>query len=115
VDISTKVLAKELIDLDIALTGASFVTAVHTFTNSAIKHPLDFITNSEIYYLSDGGYSRLFVTCQDETDWDSIALRLDSVSTTRVKNAWIQCTKLRSKVEDTIKVALRLALDKEKE
>jgi hypothetical protein len=102
-----KILAEDLIFLDCALTGAKFKTALHTWENSDIKHPLDFILKpSACYYLSDGGYSRLYIACTDDTE--TVSLCIDSVSTKKVKEAWKRCIELRTDLEHTVKVALKL-------
>jgi hypothetical protein len=44
--------------LDSALTGKLFKDCLHTFNNSSANAPSSFL-GGEIYYLSDGGYSRI--------------------------------------------------------
>jgi hypothetical protein len=44
--------------LDSALTGKLFKDCLHTFNNSSANTPSSFL-GGEIYYLSDGGYSRI--------------------------------------------------------
>ena len=111
--IAEKIIAEELIFLDCALTGKPFREALKTWENGNIKDPLDFITGDDPqYYLSDGGYSRIYIHCPDDTDPECITLRLDSVSTDRVKHAWKQCKELISDIEKTVMVALKLELQK---
>lgn len=50
---------KELITyLDCALTNKPYKDCLHTFSNSYANNEEEFICG-ELYYLSDGGYSRL--------------------------------------------------------
>lgn len=61
-------LYEHIVHLDCVLTGKSLSEAAQTARHQA--HILDdaerFLYNREIYYLSDGGYSRVFMTDEGE-------------------------------------------------
>ena len=88
---------KELITfLDCALTGKPYEDCLHTFSNSSCKTPEEFYWN-KIYYLSDGGYSRLVYG-----DYECKVL-LSNDSTPKVKDAWKRCIELRSDLENLMR------------
>ena len=111
-EVAEKIIGEKLIFLDCALTGKNFKTALHTWENSGKIHPIDFITNDMIYYLSDGGYSRIYASCTDDTDPSTIKLCLDTVSSEKVKKAWKRCPELIQDIEETIRVALKIEINK---
>ena len=79
---------RELITtLDCALTGKSYKQCLETFQNSACRKP-DRLIAGELYYLSDGGYSRIFF--HDFT----LEIYLASESRDEVKVAWERCSEL---------------------
>jgi len=91
---------KELITyLDCALTGKPYKDCLHTFNNSSCKTPEEFFWN-KIYYLSDGGYSRLVFS-----DYDGEVL-LSNDSLPKVKEAWSRCIELRNNLESFMKDAV---------
>ena len=67
-----------MIQLDMALTGKARHVAEHTASGQGFD-PVE----HRIYYLSDGGYSRVVVN-------DDCQLSLTSSSLDRVKQAWSQ-------------------------
>lgn len=76
-------LYEHIVHLDCVLTGKSHSEAAQTARHQA--HILDdaerFLYNREIYYLSDGGYSRVFMTDEGE-------LLLTQNSLDKVKARW---------------------------
>lgn len=79
---------KELITtLDCALTGKPFRDCLHTFRNSGADSPEKLLTR-DVYYLSDGGYSR--IAWGDERQ----GVFLTSNSREEVKQAWDRCREL---------------------
>ena len=86
--------------LDAALTRKPWADVCHTARNYQTGGGTveDFTLNSHsggrMYYLSDGGYSRLF--------WDEEGgcLRLASESRQEVKSAWVMCPELIADIED---------------
>lgn len=102
--IEQKIIAEKLIFLDCALTGKPFKSALHTWENSAIRDPLDLL--DRLYYLSDGGYSRVYAI---ENDDGTASLRLASESLEHTKIAWKRSKELIADIENTINVAIKLA------
>ena len=98
--------------LDAALTRKRFDAIMQNWKNTPdkLKHPLKWAEMSEPYYLSDGGYSRIFAKWDGE-NFDSVKLYLDSVSTESVKSAWGACKELIADVEESIKIAIRIELE----
>ena len=80
--------------LDSFLTGKDAHTCAHTFRNSHAKTIEDLVCG-EIYYLSDGGYSRIRVIGEE-------SLVLDSVSRDEVKEAWKYAINLREGLQNLI-------------
>lgn len=69
-----------LIQLDMALTGKPRHAAEHTARGQTLD-PL----SDRIYYLSDGGYSRIGL---NDSEWPHCQLFVASESLERVKVAW---------------------------
>ena len=95
--------------LDCALTQKKYSQCLHTYRNAPekMKDPLNWILSSDIYYLSDGGYSRISTTWNGE-DFDSVNIHLSSESRKETKESWERCKELISDVEDSIKIAVRI-------
>ena len=85
--------------LDAALTGKPYMDVMHTAQIARITED-DLLgvggDMANIYYLSDGGYSRVVFSI----DADNIRATPSNVSLDRVKQQWILCKQL---VEDIIK------------
>lgn len=82
-------LKEQLIFLDCALTGKTQADAIHMSKNQDI-------TRDRLYYLSDGGYSRIVFND------DTCKIFLASESTDKVKTAWSRCEELIADVEKTL-------------
>jgi hypothetical protein len=78
---------KLITTLDCALTGKTYKKCLETFQNSVCRKP-DQLIDGELYYLSDGGYSRIFF--HDFT----LEIYLASESRDEVKVAWERCSEL---------------------
>lgn len=78
-----------LILLDCALTGKTYYEAAHTAKNQRGRFPLD-----DVYYLSDGGYSR--VGFNRETG----KLFLTYNSRDEVREVWPRCEEIRKALEE---------------
>lgn len=82
---------RELITfLDCALTGKPYRDCLHTFT--CVPHTPERLISGDLYYLSDGGYSRLFWD-----HWQDRGILVASESLKEVKEAFGRCKEL---VED---------------
>jgi len=75
---------KELIiALDCALTGKSYIECLHTY--NSVNHSVDKFLEGELYYLSDGGYSRIYWDI-----WNECGIRISGESRQEVKNAFLK-------------------------
>lgn len=82
---------RELITfLDCALTGKPYRDCLHTF--HCVPHTPERLISGDLYYLSDGGYSRLFWD-----HWQDRGILVASESLKEVKEAFGRCKEL---VED---------------
>lgn len=81
--------AKLIISLDMSLTGKTYRDAYNTHTHTSISKPSNFFdsTGDRLYYLSDGGYSRLGFSLTK-------GLFLTSGSLEQVFDRWHQSTDL---------------------
>jgi hypothetical protein len=75
--------------LDVILTGKSPAEAIHTSVNQ-IRNVRDMIEDGVEYYLSDGGYSRIFIGLKYDEDSKQEVIRfsLTDNSTSKVKLNW---------------------------
>jgi hypothetical protein len=89
---------EKMAQLDAALTRKSWHDVSHTARTQ--KFTADRFIDRDIYYLSDGGYSRI---CYD---WESGRIFLDSVSLQTTKDNWASCAGLIAEVETFIVEAL---------
>ena len=89
-------LSEQIVWLDCFLTGASHHDAKHTNKNSIITHDLENFLEGDCYYLSDGGYSRIFLNFDGK-------LCLEVVSTDKVKKNWGYASELINDIEITAK------------
>lgn len=80
--------------LDAALTGRGEKEVFHTASNTMYRTAKEWVLNApaEVYYLSDGGYSRIVVS-------ESFKIRLSDNSREEVKQAWGRCRELIADVE----------------
>lgn len=93
--------AEKVQRLDALLTGKNVKEVAHTWRNNLQAHnPLEWLT--VLYYLSDGGYSRVFFRLSDFT------LQLASGSRQEVSDKFwsTDCRNLAKEVENEIKEAL---------
>lgn len=97
--------------VDQAITGAKMHDCLHTAYNSSIKSARHFLLRSDVYYLSDGGYSRL--ACRWDGDAEETPrLFLTSESTDKAKanfesiNAQICLETLRVFLAEEVKAIL---------
>lgn len=82
---------RELITyLDCALTGKPYSDCTHTFV--CVPHSPEKLIGGDLYYLSDGGYSRLYWDM-----WQDRGILVASESLDKVKEAFGRCKEL---VED---------------
>lgn len=98
-------LAEQIVWLDCFLTGASHHDAKHTNKNSIITHNLENFLEGDCYYLSDGGYSRIYLNFDGK-------LCIDSVSTDKAKKNWEHAIELIRDIEFTAKSISETAHDK---
>jgi hypothetical protein len=95
---------KELIThLDCALTGKPYEDCMHTF-NCVPHTPEEFIMG-DLYYLSDGGYSRLYWD-----RWNGRGILVASESLDKVKEAVGRCKEL---IEDLNTLIHKIELEKD--
>ena len=95
--------------LDCALTQKKYRDVLRTYNNQKHLHdPLEWVDSQE-YYLSDGGYSRI-VCHWDGDDPETIRLSLTSNSTNATKTAWERCKELISDAEEAIRTAVENSL-----
>lgn len=78
-----------LILLDCALTGKPYKDAAHAAKNQRGRFPLN-----DVYYLSDGGYSRI---CFDP---ETGKIFLTHNSRDEVREAWEKCEEIRKALEE---------------
>ena len=92
----------QILELDMALTGKDEHACRHNLGNRRFPDPAEWAVDSELAYLSDGGYSRVFFK-------DEVKLCLDSVSTSEAKRLWKtkSIKALRESIEDTIRQAIK--------
>lgn len=79
-----------LLRLDKLLTGKDDQTVKHTQHN-AKHHLLKLLLSYDdeyLYYLSDGGYSRIYLSFYSLDDFSRVAVNLDSVSRVEIKERW---------------------------
>ncbi len=94
-------LAEALATLDLALTGKPKLEVAQTLRQRLEQDPdLENFLEGEIYYLSDGGYSRVGWSVLNEK------LFLDSVSLDKAKAAWMEHPYLIGEVEQRIQIIL---------
>lgn len=89
-----------LATLDAALTGRPWKDVLHTARyRQATLDNLVFAGGDRAYYLSDGGYSRVYVDDRDEPVY---RLFLTSNSRDEVKRQWDYCRELVADVENEL-------------
>jgi hypothetical protein len=89
-----------MLHLDRALTGKEWTQALHTARQKRWNTALDWLSNYDIWYLSDGGYSRIGF------DWESRRLFLCSESREEVKAEWPHCSTQIAAVEAALRACL---------
>lgn len=89
-----------MFDLDAALTGKDARHVAQTTRQKRWTTVLEWLDHYDIWYLSDGGYSRIGFS------WESRDLFLCSESRAEVKAAWERCAKLMADAEAEIRKAL---------
>lgn len=88
---------KELITfLDCALTGKPYKDCLHTFTS--VRHSILQFLQGDLYYLSDGGYSRLFWSMWHKGGENAIGVASESLQ--EVKDAFPRCKELVQDLND---------------
>lgn len=91
-------------DLDTYLTGKDERAVAHTArSNNVSAESLIAGPGDRAYYLSDGGYSRVYIHILSE----ELPLCLTSNSTDKVKARWKECRELRQAVENEVHRQLR--------
>jgi len=110
-----KTFAEKVIYLDCALTGARFKDALRTWGAQGFTDPIQFFTDRNIYYLSDGGYSRIVVNCSDEKKPESVKVFLASGATAKVQEGWGRSKELIADLENLLGAALKMEWEKEQE
>jgi len=94
-------IANLMCELDVCLTGKTIADARQMRDNQIGKADGDieyFLAMGEIYYLSDGGYSRIRV------DLETRQLFLTSESRDEVKKKWESVIHIRSDIEEQLKI-----------
>ena len=89
----------QMLNLDCALTGKSPAEVAQQMHHRYASALLWLESGQREWYLSDGGYSRVFY------DWDG-NLGLDSVSTDKAKGNWPSVAELRADIEVLLKAEL---------
>jgi hypothetical protein len=83
-----------MFNLDTALTGKSEKDVLHTIGDQP-SNPEEWFGRGDVWYLSDGGYSRVGFNLGH-------GLYLTSSSRDEVKLAWEHCKELRDEVENLL-------------
>jgi hypothetical protein len=100
-----------LIRIDIALAGNAEHDAAHAVRSQSriAEDPIAFASDSDAYYLSDGGYSRL-IWSWEERFGEQGGLALSAVSRDTVKERWHadpEVRRLAGAIQDLVREALR--------
>lgn len=102
-EVTSEILFTFIECLDMFLTQKNVNEVRHT-SKGQRKSVEDFVFNDSIYYLSDGGYSRLYfrIIYDDNSKQEKVSFVLGSESRTEVKLRWhgLIATKLRKEILD---------------
>jgi len=92
-------LKQALFDLDVALTGKAEMARSQRFHKLMSPAAFERFLLGELYYLSDGGYSRVFLKMVNVGALE-FELRISSESRREVKDLWARELRLRKAVEE---------------
>lgn len=86
--------------LDSFVTGKPWANVCHTARNFSQSHTFEDFALGELYYLSDGGYSRINIC-----DIEPIKLQLCAGAREEVREKWALCKELIADIEEAVAFA----------